>query len=334
MKNILLITSVCTFLLACASCGQDDPLPKPPVDNAPAATQPAETAAESTEEVTAEQQSADAETSAPTEAEQSEISDDTAEEVPVPTRAAAASGDNASRTDNAVPAATQAPAAQEAATRAPAAQEPATKAPATQAPAETESDFYAPPPPVYDIPGLTYITDPKTGVKILLASKSYSMPADFDPGLEDVTYEYFCKMQSDAAAEGLYLQLSSGYRSYYDQQIVYNGYVYDVGSDVADTFSARPGYSEHQTGLVIDLNSIDDSFGYTPEAAWVAEHAHEYGFIIRYPDGMDDITGYKYEPWHIRYVGSAVATEIYKQNTCLETYLGLPNSEYSGSYEG
>jgi len=328
MKKILLITSLCTFLLACASCGRDEPLPKPPVDNAPAATQPAETSAESTEEVTEEQQSADTETAAPTEEAQSDESADGAEDTPVPTRAAAASGDTASRSDDAVPAATQAP-ARETATKAPAAQEPATKAPA-----ETASDFYAPPPPVYDIPGLTYITDPKTGVKILLASKSYSMPADFDPGLEDVTYEYFCKMQSDAAAEGLYLQLSSGYRSYYDQQIVYNGYVYDVGSDVADTFSARPGYSEHQTGLVIDLNSIDDSFGYTPEAAWVAEHAHEYGFIIRYPNGMDAITGYKYEPWHIRYVGSEVATEIYKQNTCLETYLGLPNSEYSGSYEG
>lgn len=322
MKKALIISAVCSFLIACTACGRDEPLPKPPVDTT-SATQAEGTAAESAEAATELHSEETAEAPAQTEAGQPEA--DETQAVPAATQSAAASEDKPVRTDDPAPAATKAPSP----TQSPAVQEPVTKAAA-----ETTSDFYAPPPPVYDIPGLTYITDPNTGVKILLASKSYSMPADFAPGLEDVTFEYFTKMQSDAAAEGLYLQLSSGYRSYYDQQIVYSGYVYDVGSDVADTFSARPGYSEHQTGLVIDLNSIDDSFGYTAEAAWVAEHAHEYGFIIRYPDGMEGITGYKYEPWHIRYVGSEVATEIYNRKTCLETYLGLPNSEYSGSYEG
>ena len=329
MKKILLITTVCTFLISCASCGKDEPLPKPPIDN-PAVTQSTEEAETASAETQTEP--AAGETSAPSEAAQPDETTEEAQDAPDATQAAASDGQTAQTA--AAPVATKAPASQtpsksQEATRA----QETTRAPeATKAPAQ--NDFYAPPPPVYDIPGLTYITDPNTGVKILLASKSYSMPADFAPGLEDVTLEYFNKMQSDAAAQGLYLQLSSGYRSYYDQQIVYGGYVYDVGSDVADTFSARPGYSEHQTGLVIDLNSIDDSFGYTPEAAWVAEHAHEYGFIIRYPDGMEGITGYKYEPWHIRYVGSEVATEIYNRQTCLETYLGLPNSEYSGAYTG
>ena len=319
MKKILLTAAVCSFIIACTGCGKDEPLPKPPVDNQ-TATQAAET------------ETVSAETAAETQAEETEAAAEDAQtdeetdaaEIPAETKEAGNSDEKPVQTD--APQTSAAPAATKAAE---------TNAPATQAPTKAaSSDYYAPPPPVYDIPGLTYITDPITGVKILLASKSYSMPADFAPGLEDITYEYFTKMQNDAAAQGLYLQLSSGYRSYYDQQIVYNGYVYDVGSDVADTFSARPGYSEHQTGLVIDLNSIDDSFGYTAEAAWVAEHAHEYGFIIRYPNGMDNITGYKYEPWHIRYVGSEVATEIYNRQTCLETYLGLPNSEYSGSYTG
>ena len=73
--------------------------------------------------------------------------------------------------------------------------------------------------------------------------------------------------------------------------------------------------------FAVDVNTIDDAFGYTAEAAWLAEHAHEYGFIIRYPLGKEDITGYQYEPWHIRYVGSKIADKIYKTGQCLEEYL-------------
>ncbi len=175
----------------------------------------------------------------------------------------------------------------------------------------------APPPPVYDMDGLTY----KEG--ILIANKTYSMPAEFNPGLESICSEHFQALSSAAAKEGLNLWIGSGYRSYYDQDIIYNNYVAMDGAEMADTYSARPGFSEHQTGLVIDCNTIDDAFGATPEAAWLAEHAHEYGFIIRYPKGKEDITGYKYEPWHIRYVGSKVATECYKRGICLEEYLGV-----------
>ena len=83
---------------------------------------------------------------------------------------------------------------------------------------------------------------------------------------------------------------------------MYESYCETYGWQQADTFSARPGYSEHQTGLTIDCNTIDDAFGQTEEAVWLADHCADYGFIIRFPDGKEDITGYQYEPWHIRYV--------------------------------
>ena len=105
-----------------------------------------------------------------------------------------------------------------------------------------------------------------------------------------------------------------------------NGY----GQASADTFSARPGHSEHQTGLAIDVNSVDDSFRGTPEAIWLADNCYKYGFIIRYPEGKEGITGYKYEPWHIRYVGSEIAKKVHDagSNATLEEIYGL-SSQYS-----
>ncbi|MBQ8724318.1 MAG: M15 family metallopeptidase, partial [Oscillospiraceae bacterium] len=117
--------------------------------------------------------------------------------------------------------------------------------------------------------------------------------------------------------------LASGYRSYETQDNLYNDYVYTYGKDIADTFSARPGHSEHQSGLAIDVNTIDDAFGATPEAAWLAKHCHEFGFIIRYAEDKVDITGYKYEPWHIRYVGNEIAQEITILGISMEEYLGV-----------
>src|SRR5699024_5056985 len=95
------------------------------------------------------------------------------------------------------------------------------------------------------------------------------------------------------------------------------------GAEMADTYSARPGHSEHQTGLAFDLNEISDAFAGTPEAEWLAEHAHEYGFIIRYPADKEDITGYSYEPWHVRYLGKEIAEKVYESGLCLEEYLGI-----------
>lgn len=165
--------------------------------------------------------------------------------------------------------------------------------------------------------GLTYIDG------ILIANKSYSMPADYDPGVNQEALDAFNEMAADAASEGLDIYISSGYRSYYDQERIYNNYVERDGQEAADTYSSRPGHSDHQTGLAFDLNSIDDSFGLTPESDWVAANAHKYGFIIRFPEGKEDITGYQYEPWHIRYLGVEKATEVYESGLCLEEFLGV-----------
>lgn len=164
---------------------------------------------------------------------------------------------------------------------------------------------------------LTYIQG------ILIANKTYALPADYNPGLDSETKSQFDKLAAAAAQEGLNIWLASGFRSYSYQSEIYNNYVSIYGQSTADTFSARPGHSEHQTGLAIDVNTIDDSFAGTPEAIWLENHAHEYGFIIRYPKGKESITGYKYEPWHIRYLGKDLATTVYNSGLTLEEYLGI-----------
>jgi D-alanyl-D-alanine carboxypeptidase len=134
-----------------------------------------------------------------------------------------------------------------------------------------------------------------------------------------------------AKADGLDLMLASAYRSYSYQEGLYNTYVKKQGQSVADAQSARPGYSEHQTGLAADIEpasrecEIEACFGDLPEGKWLAEHAHEYGFVIRYPQGKAGITGYIYEPWHLRYVGKELATEVKNQDVAtLEEFFGLP----------
>jgi D-alanyl-D-alanine carboxypeptidase len=121
----------------------------------------------------------------------------------------------------------------------------------------------------------------------------------------------------------LNIWICSGFRSYAYQQNLYNRYVARDGKAEADRYSARPGHSEHQTGLAMDVNSVGQSFAYTSEGKWLAAHAHEYGFIIRYPKGKEDITGYMYEPWHIRYVGVEIAKEITEAGITFEEYMGV-----------
>lgn len=131
-----------------------------------------------------------------------------------------------------------------------------------------------------------------------------------------------------AQTEGLYITPLSGYRSYATQQSVYAREVATYGQAVADTQSARPGYSEHQTGWAIDVGGggcgIEDCFGDTAEGKWVAANGYKYGFIIRYQPGKESITGYRAEPWHIRYVGTELATELQKTGQTLEEFFGLP----------
>lgn len=136
-----------------------------------------------------------------------------------------------------------------------------------------------------------------------------------------------------AAAEqaGQPLKLSSAYRSYNYQVGLYNGYVKSQGQSAADAVSARPGYSEHQTGLSADVGplsgkcNVQTCFGDTPAGQWLAANAYKYGFIIRYPEGLTNITGYAYEPWHVRYVGTELAQEMQATGTkTLEEFFGLP----------
>ncbi len=170
--------------------------------------------------------------------------------------------------------------------------------------------------------GLTYIQG------ILIANKTYALPADYNPGVNAEAMAAFNKMKAAAQNEGIALWIASGFRSYATQQGLYARYVSTYGKEAADTFSARAGHSEHQTGLAFDLNYIEDWFGDTKEGKWLAANSYKYGFIIRYPKSKEQITGYKYEPWHVRYLGESVATAVYNSGLCLEEYLGI-NSVYS-----
>ena len=171
---------------------------------------------------------------------------------------------------------------------------------------------------IEQVDGITYVGG------ILIANKTYALPSDYNPGeLDADTLNAFYVMQSAASKEGLNIYISSGFRSYATQNYIYNNYVAADGKAAADRYSARAGHSEHQTGLCFDLNSIDDSFAATAEGQWVKVNCYKYGFIIRYPEGKEDITGYKYESWHLRYLGVELATTIYESGLTLEEYLGI-----------
>jgi D-alanyl-D-alanine carboxypeptidase len=138
------------------------------------------------------------------------------------------------------------------------------------------------------------------------------------------------KLVSAADNDGMKLMLVSGYRSYSTQQSVYSGYVSSQGKDYANATSAQPGHSEHQTGLAADIGAtsrkcqLDVCFGDTAEGKWLAANAYKYGFIVRYQKDKSNLTGYAYEPWHVRYVGNDLAAEINKTGQTLEQFFGLP----------
>lgn len=144
------------------------------------------------------------------------------------------------------------------------------------------------------------------------------------------------EMFAAASKEGLSLMVASAYRPYTLQENLYNRYVAEQGQAAADTQSARPGHSEHQTGLAVDVEPADQTceielcFADKPEGKWVAANGHKYGFVLRYHEDKDDITGYMFEPWHLRYVGKSLAGELHKQrNPTLEQFFNLePAPEY------
>ncbi|MBQ5311018.1 MAG: D-alanyl-D-alanine carboxypeptidase family protein [Oscillospiraceae bacterium] len=167
------------------------------------------------------------------------------------------------------------------------------------------------------------VSEPTYVEGILIVNKSYPLPSDYNPGVDPDAQAAVDELISDASAKGLNIYVSSGFRSYDRQTSIYNQYVENNGKEAADTYSARPGYSEHQTGLCFDLNTIDASFADTAEYEWLKENAHKYGFIIRFPQGKENVTGYMFEPWHIRYLGVDNATKVYESGLSLEEYLGV-----------
>ncbi|UJS27382.1 M15 family metallopeptidase [Macrococcoides canis] len=187
----------------------------------------------------------------------------------------------------------------------------------------TQKNTYVAPPKYERITrsGVTYVND------ILIVNKKIGLPADFNPGENRYARMKLNQMIKDAKKDKQSLVVRSGYRSYQMQDKLYKAYKAQDAN--ADAYSARPGHSEHQTGLAFDIGSVESardftiSFGDTTEGEWLAQNAHKYGFIIRYPEGKTHITGYQYEPWHVRYVGTKIAQEIFNKKITLEEYLGL-----------
>ncbi len=145
--------------------------------------------------------------------------------------------------------------------------------------------------------------------------------------LQKIAAQALERLFDAAAKEGLHLVAVSGFRSYKRQEIIFNNHLKKLGPVEANKISAQAGHSEHQTGLAIDITSasvdfkLTEEFAYRPEGKWVAQNAHKYGFIIRYPRGKEGLTGYSFEPWHLRYVGKKEAKEIFDQGIILEEYL-------------
>lgn len=163
----------------------------------------------------------------------------------------------------------------------------------------------------------------KTVKGILIVNKTYGLPQDYNPGTNPEASDAVNQLSAAALNDGHSITVLSGFRDYNYQVNLYKQYVEKFGEEEASKVSAKPGYSEHQTGLSFDVGKIDKDYGKTPAGIWLKENCQKFGFIIRYPEGKENITGYQYEPWHIRYVGVKAATAIMDQKITLEEYLEL-----------
>ena len=186
---------------------------------------------------------------------------------------------------------------------------------------------------------------------LILVNKNNKAPAvpvtlvkpDVQPTREAVSENIYMRPEAAAALEDLFeaaaqdgitLYATSGYRSYSTQKAIFERKLERMDEKQANASVAKPGYSEHQTGLAMDIEGettkgtgLTEAFGESPEGIWTAEHCAEYGFIIRYPKGKTNITGYIYEPWHLRYVGKEAATEITELGVTFEEYILAVRSE-------
>lgn len=157
---------------------------------------------------------------------------------------------------------------------------------------------------------------------ILIVNKQYAVPRDFGGENAEANNALY-ELQNAAYLAGFDMPLLSGYRSYDYQKSLYENYVARDGEEAANRYSAKPGTSEHQTGLAFDVGEMSWTYGETAAGQWLVNHCAEFGFILRYLPDKEDITGYMYEPWHIRYVGVEHATAIMSQGITLEEYLGV-----------
>lgn len=153
--------------------------------------------------------------------------------------------------------------------------------------------------------------------------------------IREEVYHQFITMFNDAQKEDLKLIINSSYRTYERQESLWNGYKRSQGQEWADSVAARAGYSEHQTGLTLDITTDGeyttmDKFDQSDEFKWLSKNAHKYGFILRYPKGKEDITGYDYESWHYRYVGVETATKIYNMGITFDEYYAYYKDEIEG----
>lgn len=180
----------------------------------------------------------------------------------------------------------------------------------------------------------------------VLVNKQYNLPDDYEPtdlvipnvlfpfkeynqkkNLREVPAHALEELFEQAENEGIILYAVSGYRSYQRQKSIYNSNINNHGQEYTDKYSAKPGHSEHQTGLAMDVScpsvgfDLVESFGETKEGIWLKDNAHRFGFILRYPKGSESIVGYCYEPWHVRYVGKDISLEIYEEQITYEEYV-------------
>jgi len=193
-------------------------------------------------------------------------------------------------------------------------------------------------------PSITYpvtYTNEQAASITLVVNKKHKLPQTYKPKdtgvyggtLRQEAASALTQLFKAASAAGLRPALISGFRSYDRQQVIYNEYVANDGQAKADTYSARPGHSEHQTGLAADVSdggdcSLQVCFGDTPLGKWLASNAKNYGFIIRYEKGKEKQTGYQYEPWHIRYVGVEEAKKITSSGKTMDSYYGVEAGDY------
>ncbi len=217
---------------------------------------------------------------------------------------------------------------------------PAVTAPSIDASAAPPSIHAA---PAYDLDSPDAVTvivnkarplEPETYVPDDLADLT-AIPGGASQQMRSEAGDALVAMRQEAADAGAAFSVATAYRSYGFQESLFGDYAAEHGVNSAERFSARPGYSEHQTGLAVDIYAsaacrIKRCFGEEAAGEWVAEHGWEHGFVVRYPDGSEDVTGYVYEPWHLRYVGAEMASAMHESGAAtLEEYLELsPAPDY------